>query len=491
MKIVKGDILVVIDLLVVDNSWKVGMIFKVNTVNKYHVQIQTKEGSVGLYHKFFRKASRLESLAFKYHNCTNINQISLNIPVLESLSFVVDIRQGDIKDTDRFYAYKQICVELGIPIVLDSAGRYRYFGLIAGVSYGWKEMPDLSAGIEFSSLVSFVDHIFADGWVTITSETSTPVKQTLGDESNYAVELPTNLSTAELDLLLITLKRQGLKEIFRFSDNSYRIYNKIDNPYIIIHHSTYTLDNNEQSHLENTSIELKTFLSRYYLTLGINNKNSEEKKKVIFPNEGYCMNKSQMLIDRVVEHITDKYGEPGSRELESKHKGIVWKGPNYYFIVSLSNKKLYTWDYLKQFIDLDKYKIETIRDEPNQEAICRFCEENILECHSSTSTFQCEGTRCAEASEKYYEEFEENKINNNPLKTKKNGQIISISVRKRITKTGQICGKGLRNPKRAEQITISRRSTGNSQESFSSGAKIESSVVRGRAFKPKNSRLRR
>lgn len=45
----------------------------------------------------------------------------------------------------------------------------------------------------------------------------------------------------------------------------------------------------------------------------------------------------------------------------------------------------------------------------HQEEICEYCETtHILGCKSSTSTFQCEGSRCDEAYTAYRESFENN-----------------------------------------------------------------------------------
>ena len=42
----------------------------------------------------------------------------------------------------------------------------------------------------------------------------------------------------------------------------------------------------------------------------------------------------------------------------------------------------------------------------NQEHICEMCEICILGCKRSTSTFQCEGSRCEEAIEMFLEDYE-------------------------------------------------------------------------------------
>jgi hypothetical protein len=54
-----------------------------------------------------------------------------------------------------------------------------------------------------------------------------------------------------------------------------------------------------------------------------------------------------------------------------------------------------------------KEQAESFLLESHQEKICLMCEENILFCKSSTSTFLCEGRRCEDASEMYLEQIEE------------------------------------------------------------------------------------
>jgi hypothetical protein len=40
-----------------------------------------------------------------------------------------------------------------------------------------------------------------------------------------------------------------------------------------------------------------------------------------------------------------------------------------------------------------------------QERLCKFCEENIINCGSVTSTFICEGSFCDEAFDMFIEEY--------------------------------------------------------------------------------------
>lgn len=54
--------------------------------------------------------------------------------------------------------------------------------------------------------------------------------------------------------------------------------------------------------------------------------------------------------------------------------------------------------------------------EIDQDEMCDLCEKYILGCKSNTSTFLCEGSRCEEAEELYWE-----------IKEEENREKISIS----------------------------------------------------------------
>lgn len=49
-------------------------------------------------------------------------------------------------------------------------------------------------------------------------------------------------------------------------------------------------------------------------------------------------------------------------------------------------------------------------EEQNQEEVCKMCEDLILGCSSSSSTFLCEGCSCEEANEMFIENYFENLI---------------------------------------------------------------------------------
>ena len=71
----------------------------------------------------------------------------------------------------------------------------------------------------------------------------------------------------------------------------------------------------------------------------------------------------------------------------------------------------------------NKINLDNITDE-QQERMCELCEELILECCSSSSTFQCEGSQCDRAFEYLVDDMEDEKNDSKltykmQLKTKK------------------------------------------------------------------------